>query len=89
MSVTISLWRLRARPLTNNMMGAVMLRVYLRFSSSGLGLRRPASIASETYAGCSEACSEHHKMKNTCESVIEDTEKRCWCQTYIVVLNDI
>ena len=40
-----------------------MLRVYLRFSSSGLGLRRPASIASETYAGWSEACWEYHKMK--------------------------
>ena len=63
MSVTRSLRRLTTRPLTNNMMGDVMPKVYLMFSSSGLGLRRPVSIASEIYAGISEACSEHHKMK--------------------------
>ena len=63
MSVTRSLCRLKTRPLTNNMMGDVIPKVYLRFSSSGLGLRRPVSIASEIYGGTAEACSGHHKMK--------------------------
>ena len=65
MSVIRSHRRLRARPLTSNTMGVVMRKINLRlrFSSSGGGLTRPASIASETYAGISEACSEHRKMK--------------------------
>ena len=50
MSVTRSLWRLRARPLTNNVMGDMMRKVFILPSSRG-GLTRPASIASEIYSG--------------------------------------